>query len=74
MREEIEPDAAMHQSPTKATMNLKKVVANVKAIILQLPSPAPEIQEDFELADELVTRIVEKKKKPALNTSDLDYY
>ena len=55
-------------------MNLKKVVANVKAIILQLPSPAPEIQEDFELADELVTRIVEKKKKPALNTSDLDYY
>lgn len=74
MREEIEPDAAMHQARTKATMNLKKVVANVKAIILQLPSPAPEIQEDFELADELVTRIVEKKKKPALNTSDLDYY
>ena len=67
---EIEPKAVMHRARDRDAM--KKVVTDVKAIILRLPVPAPEIQGDFELADELVTRMFKKQRKPTLNTSDLD--
>ncbi|KAF8554534.1 hypothetical protein OG21DRAFT_1462307 [Imleria badia] len=76
LRKMIEPSAAMHQEKEKAAM--KKAVLDVKDFIHQLPGStlAPEIQEDFRVAHELI--MVEKEpvckpEKPTLNTEDLDF-
>ena len=76
LRKTIEPNAAMHQARDKAAM--KKAVLDVKDFIHRLPNPslAPEIQEDFNVAHELVMvekQPVSKPKKPTLNTEDLEY-
>jgi len=76
LRKTIEPNAAMHQARDKAAM--KKAVLGLKDFIHRLPSPslAPEIQEDFNVAHELVMvekQPVSKPKKPTLNTEDLEY-
>ncbi|KAI9462689.1 hypothetical protein HD554DRAFT_2288449 [Boletus coccyginus] len=55
LRKTIEPNAAMHQAREEAAM--EKAVLDVKDFIHRLPSPslAPDIQEDFNVAHELVS-------------------
>ncbi|KAG8220598.1 hypothetical protein J3R82DRAFT_2824 [Butyriboletus roseoflavus] len=72
LRKIIEPNAAMHQAKDKA--NMKKAVMDVKDLIDRLPAPAPEIQDYFDFAHELVIvkkQQVSKPEKPTLNTEDL---
>ena len=56
---------------------MRKAVVDVKSFIHQLPTfpnLAPEIQEDFQVAYDLVMIMIEpvsKPEKPTLNTEDL---
>ena len=69
----IEPNATMYREKERTAM--RKAVVDVKSFIHQLPTfpnLAPEIQEDFQVAHDLVMiEPVPKPEKPMLNTEDL---
>ncbi|KIJ60080.1 hypothetical protein HYDPIDRAFT_117540 [Hydnomerulius pinastri MD-312] len=74
LRKDIEPNAPMHQQRNKA--ELKKAVLDVKGFIHRLPTAAPELHEEMNIAYGwiMVEKEVAKKERPTLNTEDLDPY
>ncbi|KIJ60092.1 hypothetical protein HYDPIDRAFT_32519 [Hydnomerulius pinastri MD-312] len=74
MRKDIGPNAPMHQQRNKA--ELKKAVLDVKGFIHRLPTAAPELDVELNIAYGwiMVEKEVAKKERPTLNTEDLDPY
>ena len=74
LRKMIEPNATMYRERERTAM--RKAVVHVKSFIHRLssfPNLAPEIQENFQVAHDLVIiEPVSKAEKPPLNTEDLD--
>ncbi|KIJ60090.1 hypothetical protein HYDPIDRAFT_99369 [Hydnomerulius pinastri MD-312] len=74
LRKDIEPNAPIHQQRNEAA--LKKAVLDVKDFIHRLPTAAPELHEELNVAYKwiMVEKEVAKKERPTLNTEDLDPY
>ncbi|KIJ60100.1 hypothetical protein HYDPIDRAFT_32524 [Hydnomerulius pinastri MD-312] len=68
LRKDIDPNAPMHQQRNKA--ELKKAVLDVKDFIHRLPTAAPELHKELNIAYGwiMVEKEVAKKERPTLNT------
>ncbi|KIJ59804.1 hypothetical protein HYDPIDRAFT_118051 [Hydnomerulius pinastri MD-312] len=70
LRKDIEPNAPMHQQRNKA--ELKKAVLDVKGFIHRLPTAAPELDVELNIAyHRIMVEKEDSKERPALNTEDL---